>query len=226
MLRVGAGTSRPRRSSVARAGEATATRRRRPRERVGLTRMTRMTRIRKRRREWRQKWRCPAQRRCPPCAASRSSAKSAKSAVPSLAGHACAVPLGSARRSSAFRLRGRERRPADHADARRTGRVRIAPRRASLPIRGRGRGEGGGRAAAAATRRRLPEGFSGSKNVRECQRIRQTQLRSSGESPLLSTWMKWSRWRTEWGFNRSRRGFHARRKVSRSGIPAGGGSLK
>ena len=86
------------------------------------------------------------------------------------------------------------------------------------------RGEGGSR-----RRRRdvaARGGFSGSKNVRECQRIRQTQLRSSGESPLLSTWMKWSRWRTEWGFNRSRRGFHARRKVSRSGIPAGGGSLK
>ena len=69
----------------------------------------------------------PAQRLCPPCTASPSSAKSAKSAVPSLLVTRRASFLGSARRTSAFRLRGRKRRPAEHAEGRRTGRGRAGP---------------------------------------------------------------------------------------------------
>jgi len=69
----------------------------------------------------------PAQRLCPPCAASPLSAKSAKSAVPSLLVTRRASFLGSARRTSAFRLRGGERGPAEHADGRRTGQGRAGP---------------------------------------------------------------------------------------------------
>ena len=77
----------------------------------------------------------PSQRLCPPCTASPSSAKSAKSAVPSLAGHAQGVLLGSARRTSAFRLRGGERGPAEHAEGRRTGQagLGLGPHRVRSP---------------------------------------------------------------------------------------------
>ena len=82
--------------------------------------------IRQSRREWRQAWRCHG----------RATAPAAGSPVRRLAhprnprnprSLLCWVTrrasfLGSVRRSSAFRLRGRKCRPAEHAERRRTGR--------------------------------------------------------------------------------------------------------
>ncbi len=110
---------------------------RRPREGGFDRRMTWMARMRKSGREWRRgHGAVAAQSTLPPCAGSPSSAKSVKSAVPSLLGDALGHPSWALRAApQPSRLRGWERRPAEHAEGRRTGR---GPRRAQTPSSPRG----------------------------------------------------------------------------------------
>jgi len=96
--------------------------------------MTWMARIRESWRECRQGRRCQGRATSPALCGVSLIREIREIRGRFFADHAYGLLLGSARRPSAFRLRGREGRPAEHAEGRRTGSVRVAPRPAQTPF--------------------------------------------------------------------------------------------